>query len=188
MRSKSGYTYLVSHSPCLTRLPSNTRWSLIKKYKYSQTSIEPSSSIWQMVLKFPQIPPLIFNLISIYRSTLLSTQSPFRIPNWIILFHFTQYLRYFDMTIGEPCPVSFNSSSNITWCTRNQRKSVLFGLATDFFTSWWRATVSDIKMVYKREDCLSNIIKAFFSWTCNYLIFFSCSVILLLLSDIMCTY
>lgn len=164
MRSKSGYTYLVSHSPCLTRLPSNTRWSLIKKHKCSQTSIEPSSSIWKMVLKFPQIPPpLIFNLISIiYRSTLLSSTSPIRILNWLILFYFTQYMRYLDMTIREPCPVSFNSSSNITCGTRNQRKSVLFGLTTDFFTSCWRETVSDIKMVYKRDDCLSNIIRTFF--------------------------
>lgn len=71
-------------------------------------------------------------------------------------------MRYFDMTIREPCPVSFKSSSNITWCTRNQRKSVLFGLITDFFTSCLRARVSDIKMVYKSDDCLSNIIRTFF--------------------------
>ena len=98
------------------------REDLYQLYFYRQTSIKQSPSIKRTPIKIPTSSPLIYCKFDLYEAviSIKRMQSPFRIPNWLILLYFTSIKRsrnysqsvvsrYLDTMIRAPCPVSFNS-------------------------------------------------------------------------------
>ena len=71
------------------------REDLYQLYFYRQTSIKQSPSIKRTPIKIPTSSPLIYCKFDLYEAviSIKRMQSPFRIPNWLILFYFTSIKR-----------------------------------------------------------------------------------------------